>query len=141
MYTQLTIKSGNQNFKHSSCLMSTSSMFYSIHVVLIKGTQESEMLTCSREDFLKLPLELQLCVLSVHLRGGQGKNTIHLGGIVKGKLQHGTSSLCFLRLDHHHHRSFPDRLCWICPSALGLCTGLKREGKITAFAFRAQRVG
>ena len=68
------------------------------------------MLTYYRKDFLKLPSKFQLCALPVYLRGEQGNNIVHLGGIVKGKLQHGMSSLRFLHLDHHHH-SFPDRLC------------------------------
>lgn len=109
MCAQLTIISGNPNFEHPSHLVSTNSMLYFIHLVHSKGTQESEMLTCDGEDFLKLPFKFHWCVLSVHVRGGHGKNTVHLSGIVKGKLPHGTSSLCFLRLGHHRH-SFPDRL-------------------------------
>lgn len=125
MCTQLSIKSGNPNFEHPPRLMSRNSMLYSILLIHIKGTQESETLTCYREDFLKLPLKFQLRVLSVHLRGGHGKNTVHLGGIVKGKLPHGMSSLRFLRLDHHHHHhSFLD-CAWICSSALGPRTGLR----------------
>lgn len=128
MCTQLTIKSGNPNFEHFPHLMSTNSMLYLIHLVCIKGTQGSEMLTCYREDFLQWPLELQLCGLSVHLRTRHGKNTVHLGGIIKGNLPRGTSSLCLLCLDDHHHHSIPNRLC------VGLLqhTGLRaRENRIT----------
>lgn len=67
------------------------------------------MLTRYREDFLKLPLKFQLCALSVHLRGGRGKNTVHLSGSIRGKLHHGMSSLRSRHLAHHHH-SFPNRL-------------------------------
>lgn len=116
-------------------------MFYSICLIHIKGTRESEMLTCYREDFLKLPLKLQLCVLlSVHLRGGQGKNTAHLSGIVKGNLQHGTSSLRFLHPDQHQH-SFPHRLRLDLPKHMGSVHRSWGLGRIPAFTFGAQRVG
>jgi len=64
-------------------LMFTSSMLYSTHLVHITGIRESEMLTCYREDFLKLPSKFQLCASPGQLRGGQGKNTVHLGGTEK----------------------------------------------------------
>lgn len=85
-----------------------------MHSVHSRSTQKWEILLCYRAGYLKLPLQLHLSSLPVHLRGGQGKNTAQPSGSIKGKVQHGLC-LCisFLRTTT---TISPISCAWICSS-------------------------